>query len=527
MTINYNSTSSQIGITKKDNFVFINFNNQIPDYYQSRISCSINESIVETTKINQNIFKCKINVQQDDIYSIGMKFLKPNLFSISGLIGLFQEKYVININGGILNKLDVVTVKLNTQNLINQKLLKNDCSDLIITFNDQKIGHELQNCNAIETIIFIKIEQSFTGSSQNYSIYFGNEFQNATSITTSGNNKLITYSLQKSNNTLLALSSNELTYRAVPLIRIDDVTPKLDLIEIRNISLTSNIEIKDYGLLDYVISDGKFDYNARMISNKFESYLSSNISQKLNISIYAVYKVTKEKLLISSISSFYFFINLNLKDITPFVDKFNETTKKQTKIITIRSNENIFSDFELYCKFYHNSTVSYSKSTKISSNSINCELSVDLSLNTELIRIGLSVNQTISNMIDLHLKNSTYVFIKEPITFTGLQKTIIPKDYNKNVTLNFNDVRNTEFVSFQNYSFVMKPELHSEISINCIYDSIVSCSIPNFNFNYIPVKLISNLKVYSQFHSNPFSIEIDTLYHKGNVFIHSFLTINP
>eukprot|EP01080_Neovahlkampfia_damariscottae_P000518 gene518-8031_t len=515
VTIGYNSTS-QVGLTKNDNNIHVEFINTIPSYYQSRIYCSINDSLVKTTQIDQNVFTCLMNVEKDDIYAIGLKFISPNQFFLSNIPGYFQEKYTINISS-TLNKLDVVSLQLNTQGLIDKKMMKENCEDLTVTYKDQPIARQVENCNNLQTSISFVIEEN-SEFTQEYSIYYNNEFQVVTNITISGDPKIVSSSFIKVNNTIWSLSANELKFRAVPFVTIDKVTPELGLITTKNVTLTSNIAINNLGYLDYQLIDGESEYPAVMNSNNFYSYISSNVSQKLNISIYAVHKTTKEKLLVSSSSSFYFWSSLNLVELYPFVDKFNISSPKKTKTISVRSNEDILSDYKLFCKFTFKSNVTYAKGTKFNQNLIKCDLSVDLSLNTEVINVGLTLNQS-NNMIDLHVKSAAYVFIKEPISLNGLNKTLLPTDYEKYFTLDFDDVRHSELVSFSNYSYIMNPELHSSIMVNCSFNSTARCVVPEFQFKYVPVKISSSLKIHSQFHSEPFSINVDALFHKEPVSI--------
>jgi hypothetical protein len=178
------------------------------------------------------------------------------------------------------------------------------------------------------------------------------------------------------------------------------------------------------------------------------------------------------------------------------------------------------SDFQLLCKFIHNGTPYLTKASKKSSNSVTCGLSVsNLSLNTELIFISLHLNQS-NELIAISPRNLTYVFIKEPISISGLAKTISPIDYLKNFTLNFDDVRKSEFVSFSNYTVEILPEFHSKIQLNCSYStSSPLCFIPSLQLNTIPVKLNLVLNVYSAFTSERVQIQINDLYYKENLTI--------
>jgi hypothetical protein len=186
--------------------------------------------------------------------------------------------------------------------------------------------------------------------------------------------------------------------------------------------------------------------------------------------------------------------------------------------MTVGTIGEILSDVDLYCKIIFKGNIKYPKASKISSNSVNCELSIqNLSLNTELIRVSLFLNDSFSN-IEIS-NNLTYVFLKEPISITGVPKTISKDDYFKNFTLQMDDLRTSEFVSFSNYSVELIPEFHSKMDLNCFYEkNSPYCSIPQLQLNSVPVKLNLYLNVFSSLNfTNKIQIQIEPLYHKENV----------
>jgi hypothetical protein len=164
---------------------------------------------------------------------------------------------------------------------------------------------------------------------------------------------------------------------------------------------------------------------------------------------------------------------------------------------------------------------------KISSNVINCEIMAEnLISKTELVLIGLSLNESLKEL-SLSPINATELYLKEPISLFGVQKTISSDSYLKNFTLEFDDVRNTNFVSFTNYSVIVSPEFHSPLTLTCYYDSLnPKCMIPSLYFDYVPVKLSLDLKVLSLQNNHQTLIPMDFIYHKENVSIsqeHPFL----
>ena len=209
-----------------------------------------------------------------------------------------------------------------------------------------------------------------------------------------------------------------------------------------------------------------------------------------------------------------------MKYISPILEKYNETTKDQSKIISIHTISEIISDVELFCRFYFNGTISESKASKISSNTINCLLKVQkLTLNTEFVKIGIFLNQ--SNIpIELHIKNLTHIFIKEPISISNVPKTLLPEYYSKKFNLNFDDLRKMNEVSFTNFSVQMNPELHSAIELDCTFASVAStCVVPLLSFNSVPIRIEMILKVNSEYSSETTVIKFESLYHKGTQLI--------
>jgi hypothetical protein len=527
--ISYRANSPQIGLLSISNAIQIDLEvGTLPLIYQSRVSCVLNGTKMISSVSTKDTFNCQIYATIDSVYMIGLTFNYPNLFEIENTTSVFHEKIIIEMKGNQLNKNDVVEVQLNTNQLISSNFLKNDCSDLIVTYDDKVIARQVTNCGSTSTLVKFKIEAAITQNSTRYSIYFSNPYQTTLNNVITGILMNLNYTLTPVNNMILALSSNELVYRGIPKLLIQVISPQISLLGTRNVSITSNLNLNNYDLLNFEISNGTQYYKAQRVTNTFSSYLTSQYSAIMNISIFAVYKKTNEKLLISDFVQFYFWskvpLNLTvdsttLTDVSPFIDKYDSNSKNQSKTVSIRSVGTILSDYQLFCRFIHKGYVSLSKASKTSSNSVACGLSVNnLSLNTELMYISLYLNQS-NELIAITQKNLTYVFIKEPISMTGLPKTISTIHYLKNFTLNFDDVRKSEFVSFSNYTVDLLPEFYSKIELNCSYLTSPLCTIPSFQLNTVPVKLNLVLNVYSAYSQERVQIQIEDLYHKENVTI--------
>jgi hypothetical protein len=190
-------------------------------------------------------------------------------------------------------------------------------------------------------------------------------------------------------------------------------------------------------------------------------------------------------------------------------------------MITIYTKDEILTDLELYCKYYHKGNVKYSKATKLSSKSLSCELNAsNMSLTTEMIQFGIGVNQSSTRFIDLNTVNITYVFLREPISYSGVTEIVTKLNYNSNFSIDILDARKSFSVSFSNYSVILSPDFHDSFSLNCSFDKASPiCSFPQLSFNYFPLRLNLNLIVISREFQDKISFKINELYHTESVTI--------
>jgi hypothetical protein len=273
---------------------------------QSRVLCAINSTITSTALMSTNLFKCSFNVSEDNQFGIGLTFSYPNLFQITNIPGIFEERININIKTSLTFN-SIVSLTLNTKSLQDILILKSGCEDLIVTFRNTSINRQITSCGSTLTTIDFVIQQQIVSNSLDYDIYFSN-------IDYSTNNSLITgirtafnYTLEKIPNKLIPLSTNELVYRAVPKVSISQISPQVSYLGNQTVNLFADIAIKNLNLLKYEIDDGTKNYDASLIGNKFTAVIGSMFPQILSLGVYAVYKPTGKKLLIStSNQSLYF-----------------------------------------------------------------------------------------------------------------------------------------------------------------------------------------------------------------------------
>jgi hypothetical protein len=520
--ISYNFASDQFGYTQNLNDIFVNLNPIALISYQSRVLCSLGPNVkTNTFFIPKNVFKCSMNLDEDNVYNVSLLFSYPNAFKLDSKKGVFDEKINVEIKQN-MNVGNTIKITIDTKTLIETNKLKNDCSDMIVTFKNQEINRKLLPCNNLQSNLIFEIQENILeGKSPDYSIYYSNG--NHSSFNTNGisNNGVENIDIVPVPNQMLKLSTNDLIYRAVPRVNILNIQPQISLLKPTNITIFSNIAIKQLNLLDYQITDGKQNFSATMGSNQFKAVISSPISQVLNLGIFAIYKPTGKSLLITNSNvPFYFWNSTVMKSLDPSIVSFNSTTTNIKRTVSIVTDTTLLSDVGLNCNIFYKGVKTLSKSTKISSNLLNCDFDLkNLTMNTELILVGLSLNETLGE-ITLTSNNLTQVYLREPISLSGIPKTILLNNYMNNFTINFDDVRKSNAVSFTNYSIVMTPEYHSSTILNCYFDSInPKCLIPSLVLNYVPVRLNFQMKVYSALNNKEDTFQMDFAYHKENVSI--------
>jgi hypothetical protein len=311
--ISFHSTSPQIGISKTDINAVISLNRQILNTnYQGRIKCLWNGTILKTTLSNdEDTFNCVVN-SDVGIFKIELYFSNVNAYLIFNASGIFHDKISINLNSTRqLSPFDVIEIQINTKELIDRRDMKNDCSDLIVTYKDKIIIRNILNCNSLSTTVKFQIQESFY-SSPNYSIYYGNENQNSLNSIVSGSTNAINFTLIPSVTTLIPISTNNLIFIMLPRVQIIDVSPKLSLLGSTTVSILINSSMNDFvDLVSFDVVDGNLHFPANIINNNVTTILKSNMTQKLNLNVRATYKSNQEKIIFSFSSLFYFWSRIN------------------------------------------------------------------------------------------------------------------------------------------------------------------------------------------------------------------------
>jgi hypothetical protein len=311
--ISFNSKSKQIVNSYSYESVIVDLNSISFSNFEGRVRCSLSSSIFKSFN-NQSSYTCLIYSEIGGILQMELYYSVPNAFLINETNGVFRDKISVEINyTGTLIQNSLVELTLNTKDLIERNDLKNDCSDLIITFFDTRIVRSILNCNTNSTRIRFMIQQTISNSCKDYFVYYGNENHNQMNSTIFGSVSNINLKYIDYNNTLIAISSNRLSLILIPKVEFLDVSPKLSRLESTSISLLPNISIPEYlNLVSFQVFDGVNLFDATLNSNKFTSTITSNSSRISNITVRATHKLTNETILASFPLVFYFWSFKNI-----------------------------------------------------------------------------------------------------------------------------------------------------------------------------------------------------------------------
>jgi hypothetical protein len=309
--ISFNYQSHQIGNSYKFETVIVDLNRSSFNNFEGRIKCALNSTIFNSVH-NQSSFSCNIYTEIGGIAQLELYYSVPNVFLINNTNGVFKDKFSIEMKfSGQLNQNSLVELKLNTKDLIERNMLKNDCSDLVVTYNNTIIQRNVLDCNTNISKITFYIQKSILDSSKDYSIYYGNIDHRQFNLIIDDTASNVNISIIDYNNTLVPISTNKLSFIVFQIVELVDISPKSSLLESTTVILTSNISFPEYfNLLSFHLFDGVNLFNANMNVNKFTSTIDSNSSRISNLTMRAVYKLTNETVIASLPSFFHFWSSL-------------------------------------------------------------------------------------------------------------------------------------------------------------------------------------------------------------------------
>ena len=529
--ISFGTNSKQQGYISQKYEISISFPlNSIPSrHLKSDNFDSTLNGFAKNITISGNGYKFEVENQVQGISKINTNFLMRNVYQLASIRGMFLNNRTLNISG-TGNQGNIVNIHLNTLELISKNEIRSDCKDIVVTFKNVIIGRMITSCHSSDTIISFNLIEGIDIVDINHSIYYGNEFCSTenTSFSTDATAP-VSYSWIDNQPIKFKLSSIDLNFIFLKTFNISSVSTSSSFINrAQKILIHTDRENADFSnLLEYSIKYPNYEMLLNLTNfETFNGSIYSNVSNEVQFSIFAKHKVTNEYLEISSKKVFYFWNTTNLLHFDPFIDKFNSSSTSISKNITITTDHPILTDFSLFCKIYQKNSIDLVKSEKKTPNMLTCFLNAtNLHLNSELINFGLFVIDGSENQFEITSQNLSYVILKEPIQLTGIDEVIAPNNFENSFQLDFDDYSATNDVSFQNYTFITYPQLHSPLSFNCSsIKSKINCSIPKNSFDYTPIKLDNKLIIKSKYFSKEVSFEVVDLYFKEEI---EFLTEYP
>eukprot|EP01080_Neovahlkampfia_damariscottae_P008579 gene8579-404_t len=530
--ISFNETSPQFGTTGTTYNPVVGLETtNIPSKYQDKISCASFPFSLATVPIGQSKYQCTISSNSAGFKDIGLKFNREFEYKIPKVHNTFKRYINLRYDFNFAIEDDFyLKFTMNTQNIIAAGEMKNDCSDLIVTFKGNEIQRNVTSCGTPQSVISFKVQESKTGKIQDYSVYYWNEVANAKVL------DIIGTQYSKTPNKILSIGNDELTlnsnflkfgfFKQFSIFKVDPVA-----------SLTTNTSIKlwnDYQDIDYnnqVRFETRYsnEKNSANYTSLFESNLYSSVGKRVNISLWVIYIPTGEELQATLNSlEFFFMDHVQTKYLFPFVEKFSNIESTKNSTIRITTSSDLFTDNGLYCQYSHNGITKYSKASFFNSHTKEIECFVEfenLTQNTELISFDLYMNVSTENQnlnFILTSTNLTFVFFKEPVHFQ-IPATMTSAHFDTDFKLNFTNpmkIKNQR-VSFDAFTIKLKPEIPQNPSsfLNCNFAELTpTCKFQNLTFSHTPMKLDYEMEVISShFPVNNVKFRINSNIFKQNV----------
>eukprot|EP01080_Neovahlkampfia_damariscottae_P002809 gene2809-4217_t len=530
--ISYDTSTKQFGNTGVNYNTTVKLNvANIPLIYQNRVVCSFDGNFVSTSIVGTNTYGCSIYSTTAGFKSIGVSYKKINAYKVSNIHGTFKNELNLTYTTAItLNINYYFKHSINTLNLINFGEMKNDCSDIVVTFKGKEIERRVVGCNSISTTISFKIQEVDTGSVEGYIIYYGNPNANAKSISTVSTTYSIDPTVKTKNETILTLNNNVLSFGFLKLFTISKIDPVAALTTNSTVKLWNNYVNVDYsGKVKFETRFDSSKFDASFTNPLFESGIYATSGKKINITLWAVYIPTQE--VVAASSNFIEFIFMDLVStnyLYPFIDRFSQDNQNKNATVQLTAATNLFTDTGLNCRFNHNGISKYSKATFVGGNAklVECLLTVDsLNSNSEFITFDLYMNVSTENTnlnFILTSNNLTYVYLKEPIQIV-IPATITDHYFNQNFTLNFTDAQNVanSKVSFNQYKLKLTPEYSSTNPskyLHCEFNSLSpECMIQDLSLTHTPMRLDYQLQVTSAYFSDVVNFTMNSNIFKSNV----------
>eukprot|EP01080_Neovahlkampfia_damariscottae_P007011 gene7011-11176_t len=527
-TLSYDSTSKQFGNTMiKYNSTLMFEDEPVPETIKENIFCSFDNKTGDTYHLGSRKYLCTVVSDIAGFKKISMKLNQINPFKVQNIHNTFSKKFDISFNNSIAVIKKIEWIK-DTTTLITEGKLKNDCSDIVVTFNEIEIGRRVENCNSVNTKVTFLTQDITKGVVNAYSLFLGNPIAIGNDSFVDGGELIQLFSYLEVND-VISISKNTLEFGLFKKFSVLNVQPYFVVGRSSNVTIQSNYEVINFNNnIDFYVEHSTLNYSAKLNGNTFFATLNSVSQAKLNLKILVIYKPTGERV-DGSIDTFEFFFMdpINMKYLYPFVEGFT-FSNKNTRVI-LNTNENLLTDKGLLCQYCLNTDTQYFEAKFVGGNTkiVDCNITAAGLLKTsELVHISLYMNQSLDTYIKLSSHNLTLVYMKEPISI-NLNPVINKYLFGQNFDLEFTDPLSLDLkLSYSN--FKVKATVENSLNSNFISCqngiSKPQCVIDNLTVDKTPSKIDFQMQFNSTFFSENINLKMTSHYFRENI---TFLTEFP
>eukprot|EP01080_Neovahlkampfia_damariscottae_P001772 gene1772-541_t len=521
-TISFDASSKQFGNTDTQYQALMKLDTTlIPEHLKERVFGSFNGTTVLTSAPSTTIYNSSIFSTNAGYAALGLKFKNLGAYKVKDIHNTFLNQHNLKYSFTFTISTNFyLKYLINSQSLISFGEMKSNCEDVVVTFKGIEIRRNIVGCNTALTTISFPIQESKTGTIDDYSVFFGNN--DAVAITvTSGTTYSATPTVTTPADTILTLNTNTLFFGFLKQFSVSKIDPVAALVTNSTITLWNDYKSVDYfGKVKFVVRYDSTDFEASFTGNLIKSNIFASSGKKINIAIWAVYTPSNDYVLASVNTIQFIFMNLVTTTVLyPFVDRFSNEITSKNSTIKIHTASNLFTDSGLFSSYVSGNSSQVSCFMEVTNLNTNAENVVfDLYMNA-------STEETNLNFI-LSRNNLSYVYFKEPIQFeTPL--TIIPELLFQNYSLNFSDPNLEQKVSYDSYRVKLIPEFSNSNPtkyIQCEFKSTKpKCYISDLSLTHTPMKLDYQMEVFSSYFNETSIFSVSANYFKDNITFNSEL----
>jgi hypothetical protein len=315
--ISYDVSSKQFGNTDVQYKPIVKLDvANIPSIFQDRVLCNYNGNYLPTVIKSKETYECNVSSSVAGYQSIGMNFKKDNAFKVSNIHNTFKSMKNLTFTSLVVLDTNLfLRYTINTLTLIASSELKNDCSDLVVTFNGVQIPRKVTSCNTVSTEIEFPVQQAITGSIRGYVVYYNNPNAIALSLSTVSTAYSLVPGETSPTQEILTLNDKSLSFGYLKMFTTNKIDPVA--------ALTNNTKIKLWGNYQFIDYQNKVRFEVRYDSSKFDANYTTNSTfesniyspsgKRMNITLWAVYIPTQES--VPASSNYLEFIFMGKKEI--------------------------------------------------------------------------------------------------------------------------------------------------------------------------------------------------------------------